>query len=215
MADTNNIPAYVNGALNSIDWSQRRLPTEFSQKDTYNGVVGMSWEYMIELANETNTDMWIDIPGPATDDYVAGLANLIKDGDTVDGVSYPGLNPNLKVYLAYSNEVWGGIPANLQYNAAAAQAEIDAGGSALNNDGTTNLYTLAGRRYLERTMQITDIFRSVLGADPTYSKIRPLINWQQYDWSYFADTLPWFEATYGAAERLLLRHGGLDLRRAG
>ena len=64
---------------------------------------------MIALANASNTDLWINIPGPATDAYVAQLANLIKNGDVVNGVAYAGLNPNLKVYVEYSNEVWGGL----------------------------------------------------------------------------------------------------------
>ena len=69
----------------------------------------------VALANQTHTDMWINIPQGATDAYVAALAGIIKNGGTVNGVSYPGLTPNLKVYLEYSNEVWGGIPANPYY----------------------------------------------------------------------------------------------------
>ena len=84
---TNNYPIYgPNNQLYQLNWSQRRLPTDSSQVDSYNGKIGESWEYQIAMANQANTDLWINIPGPATDDYVTQFANLIKNGDTVGGV---------------------------------------------------------------------------------------------------------------------------------
>ena len=86
-------PTYnASGQLAPLAWSQRRLPSADSQVNTYNPT-GMSWEYMIALANATNTDMWINIPGPATDAYATSLAQLIKNGDTVNGVAYAGPEP--------------------------------------------------------------------------------------------------------------------------
>lgn len=57
---------------------------------------GIPYEYMVRLCNELNSDMWICVPHLADDDYIINLAQLIKDQ----------LNPNLKVYLEWSNEVW-------------------------------------------------------------------------------------------------------------
>ena len=72
--------------------------------------------------------MWIDIPELATDAYITNLAKLIDYGS--DGVNpytgpmgsvvsalnqnpvpasgpiWAGINPNLPVYVEYSNEVW-------------------------------------------------------------------------------------------------------------
>jgi hypothetical protein len=207
----NNYPVSVGNQLNILNWSQRRLPSDSSQADMYGGKIGVAWEYVIQLANQTNTDLWINIPGPATDDYITQLAKLIRDGDTVNGVSYPGLKPGLKVYLEYSNEVWGGIPQNRDYNIQAAQQEVAAGNSTLNNDGNTDPYTWGGRRYLERTMQITNIFRSVFGPDPTYSTIRPVLGWQEVNYGqYYLDTFPWFESTYGAPNQYFYGLGGTN-----
>ncbi len=194
----------------TLDWSQRRLPTDSSQSDSYNGKIGESWEYMIELCNLTHSDMWINIPGPATDDYVNNLARFIKNGDTVGGVVYPGLNPSLKLYLEYSNEVWGGIPSNRQYNMAAATAEVQAGGTTLNNDGSTDPTAWANRRYLKRTMEITQIFRSVFGADPGYAKLRPILGWQENNWSYYPQNLPWFAKTYGPIKNFIYGLGNAN-----
>ncbi|MDB5349022.1 MAG: hypothetical protein JWN86_269 [Planctomycetota bacterium] len=193
----NNYLWYNGSQVATLDWSQRRLPTDSSQADSYHGKVAASWEYMIQLANATNTDMWINVPGPATDDYVTQLASLIKNGDTVGGVYYPGLKPGLKVDLEYSNEVWGGTYQPWAYNTHAASQEVQAGGSALNNDGSTDATVWANRRYLQRTMQITDLFRRVFGPDPSYATIRPVLGWQERNWTYYVNTFPWFESTFG------------------
>ncbi|MFA6476099.1 MAG: PKD domain-containing protein [Candidatus Paceibacterota bacterium] len=84
-ADTNN--------NETVSWSQRTSTTTYTQ--TVNGV---AWEYMIDLSNKLGTDMWINIPGKANDDYVTKLAALIKDR----------LNSNLRVYVEYGNEIWNG-----------------------------------------------------------------------------------------------------------
>ncbi len=187
----------ASGKLTPLDWSQRRLPDASSQTSGP-GEPGEAWEYMVALANATNTDMWINIPAPATDDYVKQLANLIKNGDTVDGVTYAGLKPNLKVYLEFSNEVWGGSPLPYTYNMESAKEQVAAGNSPLNNDGSTDQWIWAQRNYLEQTMRITNDFRSVMGADPDYDKIRPVLGWAEGYYQYYSSTFPWFEKTFGA-----------------
>ena len=171
---------------------------------------GVPWEYQVALANQTHTDMWINIPQGADDSYVTALAGIIKDGGTVDGISYAGLDPSLKVYLEYSNEVWGGIPANATYQQLAVQNTASnqplstfAGNLHIyeNGDGstTTDVGTAAGRRYLERTYDISQIFQGVLGADPTHQRIRPVLGWQENNFTFFPPALNWFEHFFGPA----------------
>jgi hypothetical protein len=171
---------------------------------------GMPWEYLVALANQTNTDMWINIPQGATDAYVTALAGIIKNGGTVGGLTYPGLKPDLKIYLEYSNEVWGGIPANETYQAAAVQNNATNQPLSTfpgnlhvydNPDGTTTteVYTAVGRRYLERTDEISQIFQSVLGADPTHQRIRPVLGWQENNFAFYPEALDWFEHFFGPA----------------
>jgi hypothetical protein len=57
---------------------------------------GVAYEYMIQLCNTLQTDMWLCIPHRATDDYIWQLAKLVRNK----------LDPRLKVYLEYSNEIW-------------------------------------------------------------------------------------------------------------
>ena len=61
---------------------------------------------MIELANQTHKDVWICVPHAADEAYVAQMAALFKNG----------LDPELTVYLEYSNEVWNWIFGQAQYN---------------------------------------------------------------------------------------------------
>ena len=172
---------------------------------------GLPWEYLITLANETNTDIWINIPQGATDSYVTALAGIFKNGGVVDGVDYPGLNANLKIYLEYSNEVWGGIPSNYTYQADAVQnsAANDPlstfpGNTDIyeNTDGSTtsDINTALGRRYLERTAEIGQIFQSVLGADPTHERIRPVLGWQESNYAFYPPALDWFQHFFGPAQ---------------
>ena len=62
------------------------------------------------LANETGKDLYVTLPPTATANYITGLANLLKNGDSVGGNNYPGLLPNLNVYIEWSDEDWGGLP---------------------------------------------------------------------------------------------------------
>ena len=72
------------------------------------------WEDEVMLANETGKDLYITLPVGATTEYIRNLANLIRYGsDGVDPYTapvadpvYPGLNPNLRVYVEWGNEFW-------------------------------------------------------------------------------------------------------------
>ena len=182
---------------------------------------GMPWEYLVALANQTNTDMWINIPQGATNDYVSAVAGIIKNGGTVGGVTFAGLNPNLKIYVEYSNEVWGGIPTNEYYQEAAVQNQASntplstfPGNQDIyqNPDGTTStdVNLAVGRRYLERTAQLGQIFQSVLGADPTHQRIRPVLGWQENNTSFYPAALNWFQTYFGPASASFYGMGNAD-----
>jgi hypothetical protein len=128
------------------DWAQRPKPT-----DANYARAGVSWEDLIQLCNMVGANMWVCVPVRATDDYVKQLATLIKNN----------LNPNLTVYVEYSNEVWNTAYDQGKYNVAKTQAELKTGKTDLNYDGNTNLYSLADRLYARRSMQISNIFKSV------------------------------------------------------
>jgi hypothetical protein len=78
---------------NQKEWSDRPEPEDFSY---FYGEKGVPVEVMVELANQARIDPWFNIPHQATDEYVRNFAQYVKAN----------LDPNLKVYVEYSNEVW-------------------------------------------------------------------------------------------------------------
>lgn len=90
----------------SITWEDRREVDDASQADGENEWYlnnGVAPEYLIELANEVDANAWFNMPYRANDDYVYQFATLVRDT----------LDPELKVYVEWSNEVWNGFfPVN-------------------------------------------------------------------------------------------------------
>lgn len=60
---------------------------------------GVPLEAMIALANQIGADPWFNMPHMADDDYVRRFAETVRDG----------LDPRLRAYVEYSNEVWNHI----------------------------------------------------------------------------------------------------------
>ena len=177
-----------------VHWSDRTRPGDASQAMGNPGVPaggwegpGGAWEYAILLANQTNKDLWINVPLNADDDYITKLAQLTKYGS--DGITpytsaqtnpvWPGLNSNLHLYVEFCNEVWntaGAFQGN--ENHTEAVAEVNAGGSSLNFDGEINDWYWAWRRPAEKTVQISTIFRSVWGDAAMMTTVRPVLESQ-------------------------------------
>lgn len=72
-------------------WSQRTKQTDAKQAP-------VAYEWMIDLCNRTGADMWVTLGHQTDASYHKGLAALIKQR----------LNPQLKVYVEFSNETWNG-----------------------------------------------------------------------------------------------------------
>src|SRR5260370_31784281 len=90
---------------------------------------------------------------------------------------WPPLNSNLNLYVENSNELWNGASnfPQTQDNHNAAIAEVNAGGSPLNFDGSTNDWYWAWRRVAKRVIEISNIFRSVFGDADMMTRIRPVL----------------------------------------
>lgn len=96
----------------SRNWADRKKRSFYTQVSTSGDVVGMHdetlppwqqrWssgvalELCVQLANITKIDPWLCVPHLADDEYIAQMARLVKDT----------LDPELKVYVEFSNELW-------------------------------------------------------------------------------------------------------------
>ncbi|PIE22360.1 MAG: hypothetical protein CSA62_12680 [Planctomycetota bacterium] len=123
-----------------VKWADRVTPGYATQ----GGRDGVALEHLIDLANETMADAWFCVPHKADDDYVRRMAALVKAR----------LDPGLRVYLEYSNEVWNGVYSQAKYCR-------DMGGK-LNIPGDG--FTKQMRFYSQRSVEIFDIWREVFGS---------------------------------------------------
>jgi hypothetical protein len=57
---------------------------------------GVPYEWMIRICNRKAADAWVCVPHLADDDFIRRMAELFRDG----------LDPELKVTVEYSNEIW-------------------------------------------------------------------------------------------------------------
>lgn len=180
-------------------------------------------EYKILWCNRVGRDLWIQVPHRADDDYITQMAQLLRYGSDADGIPYPStqaapvhppLNPNLRIYVEYTNECpWNTAGQYPQSNWVRQQAEAEiasdtAMGRILNYDGRNPKGLLAGKRYFAvRSAQISDLFRAVWGdaAMPAPGKsdprVRPVLMWQ-YDNSNGTaqDTLFFLDAYFNRSD---------------
>jgi len=116
---------------------------------------GVALEWMIRLCNEAAIDPWFCIPHLADDDFVRRFAEMTRDQ----------LEPERKVYIEYSNEVWNGQFAQSKY----AQER----GLALGLAEAGRRYR-AGRRFTAlRSMQIFEIWGEVFGGRERLVRVLP------------------------------------------
>ena len=164
-----------------ISWSERRRPAHIFQTGIIedrtpapgvtftvgdeefeiegNRETGLAFEHMIALCNATDRNLWINIPHLADADFITKLAQLIRFGSnggnphTTDtpGAIFPPLEPGLKVYVEYSNEIWSSGFAFPQGNWAQQQA-VDEGLA-------TDLNDFAGRAEFN-ARKFADVWRA-------------------------------------------------------
>jgi hypothetical protein len=90
--------------LRFMDWgkvnnAERTSFDQRKQKDNPDQSPEVAYEWMIDLCNRMQADLWICIPHRADEEYARQFAELIKAE----------LDSDLKVYVEYSNETWNGM----------------------------------------------------------------------------------------------------------
>jgi len=143
--------AHTNGS-NQAQWANRTLPNYYSQAESPNG--GLAYEYIIQVANQLDKNIWLCIPHQADDDYIAQMATMFREQ----------LEPGITVYIEYSNEVWNWIFPQANW---------------VTDNGPQNISY--PRRYVERSTHAFDIWMSVWGSQN--NRLRRVLGTQNgYDW---------------------------------
>ena len=162
------------GTLRFMDWTntngQRDIEWANRTQQSYRSYTidnGVAWEEVIHLCNILGKNAWINVPHLATDDYITQLATLFLQK----------LEPHLKIYVEYSNEVWGTLFPGGQY-AEKQGVQYYSNKSkitALNN--ATDDPTQARFCYLSmKTQNISDIWKAVWSTPANRARVNIVIS---------------------------------------
>jgi len=216
------------GATNGntiVDWSKRTTPKHPAEGRPGPAYIlepweletnyGASLESMIALCNETDCDLWVNVPAQASDDYVTKMAQLIlygSDGDILPYTStqvnpkFAPLEPGLHVYIEYANEIWNFGNGFLSFRMIEnIVANPPSGLPVLSDDAPytslekkwENLYQYPAYRLAE----ISKLFRTVWGDSNMMTRIRPILCTQQGDANATLSlALVWADRYYSAQE---------------
>jgi hypothetical protein len=170
-------------------WEDRPKVGQFGRSE-----IGVPLEHMIELSNIVKSEPWFNMPHLADDEYVRRFAEQVRQT----------LDPSLRVYVEYSNELW-----NTTFGQASYARER---GLALGLSG--NDYEAQLRYYARRTNEVLAIWEDVFGEDKArvvgvYSAqsanewtSTTILSWEGA--SEHADVLaiaPYFGGSFGSVDR--------------
>ena len=137
------------------------------------------WQTIPYIVNQLNkpTDIWINIPISATDDYIVNVARVMLSD----------LNPQNNIYVEYSNEVWNyGFPQAHTNVAAANDSVLNHGDPyRLNYDNCSNVWYWAIRRTAYQIKHIAELFKTVFGEENVgpWKRVRPILS-EQAGWPF-------------------------------
>uniref|UniRef100_UPI004056127F fibronectin type III domain-containing protein n=1 Tax=Candidatus Electronema sp. TaxID=2698783 RepID=UPI004056127F len=153
-----------------VSWADRTHP-EWYTYNTYKyedfmeipTKSGIPLELIIDLCNRLHADAWINVPHMASNDYITNMATLLRDN----------LNPDLKIYVEYSNECWNGMFDQARYC-------LDNGRQTYQGQGFSD-FEMQLKWYSRRSVEIFNLFESVFGG--TSRLIRTLGAQQGNSWT--------------------------------
>ena len=129
---------------------------------------GVPVEVMVNLCNGLKVNPWFCMPHLALDEYVRQFAMLVKEK----------LDPSLKVYIEYSNEVWNGSFEQHRYAEAQAK-QMGLGPKERPWEG-------AAMFYARRSIEIFTIWDQVFG---NHSRLVRVVAWQAAGGAYWTDNM--------------------------
>lgn len=177
----------INGSTQS-SWSGRPQPdyVTYGMNDFLPNGKGMPLEVLVDMANRLNTNPWFCIPHLADDDYVKQFAIYVKDN----------LNPKLKAYIEYSNEIWNFGFVQTEYADQQAKKMRLPRADGEKGEGGASEY----KAY--RSKQIFAIFDSVYGASRKDRIVRVLAS--QAAWTAMSEAVCMSGDAYKHADALAI-----------
>ena len=146
--------------LRTHDWQSTNFPTQVDwTRNSYSANQadwglegrGMPYALLVDMANQTRSDLWINIPHTASDQFIREAAAYVKEN----------LDPDLRVMAEFSNEYWTTIFDQYQYFVDGGAAEFGDADFA------------AGQFYGTRAADMARLFTAEFGAGS--KQLRPTL----------------------------------------
>lgn len=138
------------GVLRFMDWNQTNDSHVAQWSDRtelddalWGGANGIPIERQIDLSNQMQQDIWINVPHAAGNRYIRELGRLLDER----------LDPNLRVWIEYTNEYWNPLFSQNTY----VQSELTA---RYGVSGQTHAYAL-------RSAEMFDVFAEEFESERT------------------------------------------------
>ncbi len=144
---------------------------------------GVATEWMVELCNRQRADAWFCMPHLADDDYVRRFAELVKQQ----------LDPKLKVYVEYSNEVWNSQFPQTRYSWEQAK-QLGLGPAERPWEG-------GGMYYAQRSVEIFKIWEEVFGGTDRLVRV---LAWQSGNTWWMNEIVLPYQDAYQQADVLAI-----------
>lgn len=107
-------------------------------------IKGVPIELIVELANRLHVHTWVNVPHKGKDDLAAGWAEYLRDH----------LDPDLRIYVEHTNEVWnGGMESSKYYQAKARESPVPG----------LEEFQVQELLYARRARELFRVFQRVLG----------------------------------------------------
>lgn len=145
------------------DWSDRPM-----MDDATWSTKGVPVEVMVSLCNRLKVNPWFCMPHLATDDYVRQFAAMVRRQ----------LDPALKVYIEYSNELWNGMFEQHRY--------AEEQGKRLGLGPRDRPWEGAALFHARRSMEIFRIWEEAFGGRDRLVRV---IAWQAAGGAYWTDNM--------------------------
>lgn len=140
----------------AIPWGARK-PEGYSH---WGGALGAPYEVAIALANQSESDLWLNVPIAAGDEFVAELARLVHDR----------LDAERKLYVELGNELWNWAdPYSFGRDIALRQARtrwpgVEGTVQPWSKGEEVNELMMLYSRQGARTVEVGEVFRREFGS---------------------------------------------------
>lgn len=190
---TNTEPSASNEKPEGV-WANR--PTPLNKLTALTGPVGQPWESVIKIGQAAESDIWVNVPALARDEYYTQFANFM----------FNNMPSGMKIYLEYGNEMWNSQfvqATDLRAEAIALVAGSTDEGIRINYDGVHESTAsdfekgsiLNRRLYVDRLVRIIKAFQLAFGNQT--DRVRGILTWQIVDPLATESMLEYVRVHYG------------------